>query len=327
MALLFTPARREVDPTSGLPLINGTLHVFANGTTTLASIYSNPGLTTALANPITLDAGIPAANIYVADGTSYTVEVRTSAGAVVWTRNDVFGWATSAAIDASTVDHDALNNYVADEHIDHSSVTITAGAGLSYSAGGADISADATLDVDVNSLTEAAEIAPSTDMFAMYDASASAMRKVQADAILGNRLGDGCWYRSAAVDVTSTAATLVYDTEQYDELQRGTFAIGTGIYTAGTSGARIEITASARLETQQTQDVFYLEIQVAGTAVKRDAETNHSGAGVGEIAIVQATTRLSLTAGQQVRCRIANTSTAAVTTGLANTQVSITELA
>ena len=43
-----------------------------------------------------------------------------------------------------TVDHDAASNFVANEHIDHTSVTLTAGSGLS---GGGDISANRTFHV------------------------------------------------------------------------------------------------------------------------------------------------------------------------------------
>ena len=46
------------------------------------------------------------------------------------------------------VDHDATTNYVANEHIDHTSVSITAGDGLS---GGGDISSTSTLTLDTSS--------------------------------------------------------------------------------------------------------------------------------------------------------------------------------
>ena len=42
------------------------------------------------------------------------------------------------------VDHDGTTNFVANEHIDHTSITITAGNGL---AGGGDISDNRTIDV------------------------------------------------------------------------------------------------------------------------------------------------------------------------------------
>ena len=50
----------------------------------------------------------------------------------------------SAVVIPGGVDHDLLANYVANEHVDHTAVTLTAGAGLT---GGGDISANRTFDV------------------------------------------------------------------------------------------------------------------------------------------------------------------------------------
>lgn len=49
--------------------------------------------------------------------------------------------------DDSNIDHDALTNFVANEHIDHSGVSITAGDGLS---GGGDITTSRTLNVELD---------------------------------------------------------------------------------------------------------------------------------------------------------------------------------
>jgi len=49
------------------------------------------------------------------------------------------------------VDHNSLNNYSANRHIDHTTVTITAGTGLS---GGGDISANRTIDCDITQYTD-----------------------------------------------------------------------------------------------------------------------------------------------------------------------------
>ncbi len=49
---------------------------------------------------------------------------------------------------SSQIDHDATTNFVANEHIDHSTVNITAGSGLS---GGGDITATRTLTLDTSS--------------------------------------------------------------------------------------------------------------------------------------------------------------------------------
>jgi len=54
-------------------------------------------------------------------------------------------WPTADDVPDSAVDHDQTTNFVSNEHIDHTSVSITAGTGLS---GGGDISSSRTLNVD-----------------------------------------------------------------------------------------------------------------------------------------------------------------------------------
>ena len=70
------------------------------------------------------------------------------------------------------VDHDAANNFVANEHIDHTAVTLTAGSGLT---GGGDISTNRTFDLDINSLS-VATIA-SGDFVPFWDITATATNK------------------------------------------------------------------------------------------------------------------------------------------------------
>ena len=55
---------------------------------------------------------------------------------------DQFGEGTFSG--SSQVDHDSTTNFVANEHIDHTSVSIIAGAGLT---GGGDISSDRTINI------------------------------------------------------------------------------------------------------------------------------------------------------------------------------------
>lgn len=54
-------------------------------------------------------------------------------------------------INEAGIDHDALNNFVANEHIDHTSVSISAGDGLT---GGGTIASTRTLSVDINGSTD-----------------------------------------------------------------------------------------------------------------------------------------------------------------------------
>lgn len=59
----------------------------------------------------------------------------------------------TATVLPAGVDHNSLNNYSADRHIDHTAVTLTAGVGLS---GGGDISANRTFDLEDTAVTPAA---------------------------------------------------------------------------------------------------------------------------------------------------------------------------
>lgn len=73
-----------------------------------------------------------------------------------------------------TPDHDALTNFVTNEHIDHTSVTLTAGVGLS---GGGDLSANRTFAVDLDELTTETSIATG-DFIAMVDITDSGSGKI-----------------------------------------------------------------------------------------------------------------------------------------------------
>ncbi|MGB2274235.1 MAG: hypothetical protein ACPH25_00520, partial [Schleiferiaceae bacterium] len=67
---------------------------------------------------------------------------------------------------SSDFTHDDLTGFVANEHIDHSTITLTAGTGLS---GGGDITASRSFAVDLNELTTETTIADE-DFIAMVDA-------------------------------------------------------------------------------------------------------------------------------------------------------------
>lgn len=90
MGLLF-PAAYQFLNSNARAVASGTVTFYDTGTTNLRAIYSDPDLTISAANPYSLDAsGRLAVNLY---GTGdYTVVVKTSAGATVWSRDEVFGW-------------------------------------------------------------------------------------------------------------------------------------------------------------------------------------------------------------------------------------------
>lgn len=96
---------------------------------------------------------------------------------------------TLVSIDGHNHDHDLLTNFVANEHIDHSNVIITAGTGLS---GGGDLTANRTIDLDIDSLTADASPDGAADYVTTYDASAGAHKKVLLDNLPGG--GGGLTY-------------------------------------------------------------------------------------------------------------------------------------
>jgi len=80
------------------------------------------------------------------------------------------------------VDHDAASNFVANEHINHTSVTLTAGDGLT---GGGDISASRTFAVSVDDST----IEISSDSLRVKDLGVTTA-KLAADAVTGAKIAD-----------------------------------------------------------------------------------------------------------------------------------------
>lgn len=64
--------------------------------------------------------------------------------------NDVANDEVDVDLNEGSVDHDALQNYVAEEHVDHTTVILTAGTGLS---GGGDITLSRTFDLEDTAVT------------------------------------------------------------------------------------------------------------------------------------------------------------------------------
>ena len=83
----------------------------------------------------------------------------------------------------SILDHDALVGFVANEHIDHTTVSITAGTGLT---GGGTIAANRTISLDINGLSSDSPVG--TDLLAFYDASGADHNKATISAIFAMML-------------------------------------------------------------------------------------------------------------------------------------------
>ena len=125
-------------------------------------------------------------------------------------------------INNSGIDHDQTTNFVANEHINHSSVTITAGIGLT---GGGDITASRTINLDIPelpALTDAGVLA-STDTFAVYNTSATAHEEAtmaQLQTYMQNNLTFGAGDTFAIIQVdgvtqSTNAPTLDFDSSDF----------------------------------------------------------------------------------------------------------------
>jgi len=87
-------------------------------------------------------------------------------------------------IDQTRIDHDQLTNFVANEHVDHSSVEIATAADSGLTGGG-DITTTRNLSLDITGTTEETSIVDA-DEFIYYDASAGALRKISRGDLLGS---------------------------------------------------------------------------------------------------------------------------------------------
>jgi len=87
----------------------------------------------------------------------------------------------------SAIVHDNLSGFVANEHIDHSAVTLTAGDGLS---GGGDITASRTFALDLNELT-AATVDVANDSVAIIDATDNSSKKESIADLVSSIAGAG----------------------------------------------------------------------------------------------------------------------------------------
>ena len=141
----------------------------------------------------------------VDDGETITFADGTGAEFVTSATNTV----TVNSVD-SEIDHDSLSNFVANEHINHTSVTLTAGDGLT---GGGDISANRSFAVNVDDST----IEINSDTVRVKDLGISTA-KLAADAVDGTKLADDAvnseHYTDGSIDTAHLSASSVTEAKR-----------------------------------------------------------------------------------------------------------------
>jgi hypothetical protein len=89
----------------------------------------------------------------------------------------------SATVLPAGVDHDSLLNYAANDHVDHSTVSISTAANSGL-AGGGDITATRSLSVDITGTTALAATPDNADELLIWDVSTSTRKKVTVAELL-----------------------------------------------------------------------------------------------------------------------------------------------
>jgi hypothetical protein len=116
--------------------------------------------------------------IVVSEGVNATNILETS------TLNDGLDEDFQIQLDETKIDHDVLANFVANEHIDHSTVSVVAGGEDGLVVVNDDLTSNIGLAVDINGTTEETS-ADDADTVLIYDDSAGALRKMSRANFVG----------------------------------------------------------------------------------------------------------------------------------------------
>lgn len=151
--------------------VNSNAVVSVNGQTGVVSLDSD-------------DIAEGATNLYYTDERAQDAvgTILTDSSSVDFTYNDGGPTITAAVLPAG-VNHNALLNYVANEHIDHTSVQIATASGSSGLSGGGTIAATRNLAVDIVGTTAETSV-NNADLVLIYDDSASALRSMTRGNLL-----------------------------------------------------------------------------------------------------------------------------------------------
>jgi hypothetical protein len=106
----------------------------------------------------------------------------------------------------SSINHDALTNFVANEHIDHSAVSIFTGTGIQ---GGGNITSSRTLSLDINGLTLDAAPDRTTDYVATYDVSATTHKKVLLQDLFPGGVITDTQIATSVISTSTTSLTYI----------------------------------------------------------------------------------------------------------------------
>ena len=184
----------------------------------------------------------------------------------------------TAVVLPAGVDHDSLQNFVANEHVDHSTVSIATAAGTSGLSGGGNITATRNIVVDITGTTALSATPDAADTLLVYDASATALKKVTyAELLAGVNVG-------SAGDISETSFSIANNQAVAANVTGLAFAAG--VVRSFEVLASVEIDASADL---------YETFKILG--IHRGTDFQISVEGTGDNSLIT----FSITTGGQVQ--------------------------
>jgi len=191
-SIMPSPVFTGVD-SNGTPLSGGRLATYVAGTTTPATTYSNVSLTVANANPVVLDSA-GRATVYLTPGASYKFVLTTSAGATVWTADNI----SAVPLSASSLDMDGT-----------AGTTITAGQVVYLSDGSGSTTAGRWYLADADQ-TYSSSLAPAIGI-AMVSLTPGDVGSIRLGGLVPDlaalTAGTGYYVSTTAGALTATAPT------------------------------------------------------------------------------------------------------------------------
>lgn len=237
---------------------------------------------------------------------------------------------TEGVLTANTadIDHDALENFEASEHIDHSAVTVGGVADSGLTTGGP-IDAPVGLALDFTNLITGTALDPATDLVAVLDADAGhrSFTVAQLQAVITSTTGSATYGRAAVLPLSSmTEQAIPYNVPLHDTLALGTFDPIAGTYTVGATPATVQFSAQCLIGNVGEGEFCEVLIREDGIARAIGTQVSLDGFG-GTTWTPQTTITLSLGAGDVVSFLALTDSTGAAIQGdSARSFVSIVEL-
>lgn len=166
----------------------------------------------------------------------------------------------------TAIDHDLLLNFVANEHVDHSTVQIATAAGTSGLTGGGTIAATRNISVDINGTT-AETVADNADKILIYDNSALALKSMTRSSFLSGIA------TSSAGDINETSFAMANNQTIAANVTGLAFAAGT--VRSFSALVSVAIDATADLFEQ-----FHLQGINRGTAFSMSVDSVGDASGV-----------------------------------------------